>query len=330
VARISTAAGLAVARRALLNVATRDVGERAVIDIDSYPREAHGHPEGTAYNGHYHQSMLHPLIVMVNLRIVDIRHRPGNVHTAQDCWDAMHAVLDGLPETCTDRWIRADAGFAAGEHFDQIEGAGAHYVMRLKNNTRLTAGAASFRSRTDSEWAATPSAENRVATLEMRYRAESWTKERRVVAILVERGREELFSNMFFLITNALESSISGIDLLALYRQRGSAEGRIGEFLNQVAPRVLFTENAKNDAIHLLSAFAYLVLDELRNRVAKETKEPWSIQRLRERILKFAVYVTTSARRLCFNAPKSFASTLDMLARVVRPPSALASREVAA
>ena len=52
------------------------------IDVDGLPIEVHGHQPGSAWNGHYHQRMYHPLVASVAETgdILDARLRAGNAH----------------------------------------------------------------------------------------------------------------------------------------------------------------------------------------------------------------------------------------------------------
>ena len=56
----------------------------------------------------------------------------------------------------------------------------------------------------------------------------------------------------------------------------------------------------------LLSAAAYVLMQELRQRVARTALRSAQVQTLRERLLKLAVRVESSARRLVLHLPQSF------------------------
>ena len=66
------------------------------IDVDSLPIAVHGHQPGSAWNGHYHQRMYHPLVASVAETgdLLDARLRAGNAHTAEGALDFILDVLD--------------------------------------------------------------------------------------------------------------------------------------------------------------------------------------------------------------------------------------------
>ena len=55
------------------------------LDVDSLPVEVHGHQPETAYNGHYHATVYHPLVALLGETgdLVDVELRRGNAHTAE-------------------------------------------------------------------------------------------------------------------------------------------------------------------------------------------------------------------------------------------------------
>ncbi len=93
-----------VLREGLLEVATRRVrasrgGHRPrslTIDVDSLPVEVHGHQPGSAYNGHYHARVYHPLIASVAETgdVLDARLREGQVYTADGALGFLEPLLD--------------------------------------------------------------------------------------------------------------------------------------------------------------------------------------------------------------------------------------------
>ena len=70
------------------------------------------------------------------------------------------------------------------------------------------------------------------------YRAGSWSRTRRVVQVLVEEPGE-LFPRTFWLLTSLSADQVTGGELLAMYRQRGNAEGHMGELGERGEPGVV-------------------------------------------------------------------------------------------
>lgn len=121
---LAVGANLAKMRALLRNVGVarlRDHGvtEEVVLDVDSLPLIAHSRQEGAAYNGHYHDTVLHPLAVFAHTGdLLAFEQRAGNVHTADNVREILAPVLDAVAPLAKTVWVRVDAGFAAGHFFD--------------------------------------------------------------------------------------------------------------------------------------------------------------------------------------------------------------------
>lgn len=312
-----------VLRESLLEIAARRNastrrGHRlryVTLDVDSLPIEVHGHQPGSAHNGHYHARVYHPLVASVAETgdVVDLRLRPGNVHTAEGALDFITSLCDRVEKTlCQVAAVRMDAGFPEEKLLAGLEARRTPYVARVKNNAVLDAMADPYLKRPPGR----PPREPRVWFYEMEYRAESWSRTRRVVLVVLER-EDDLFLHHFWLITNWTLDQMSAAALLDFYRQRGSAEAILGELMNAFAPALssaprpkttyqgrkiegpipLCDAFAHNEAILLLNALAYNVTHALRCLVEKADGQGWSLQRLRERVLRVAARVLIHARR---------------------------------
>jgi Transposase DDE domain group 1 len=207
-------------------------GERhreTTLDLDSLPHEVYGQQPGSAWNGHYRMSCYHPIVVRSEWGdYLGAKLRPGNVHTADGGLAFVLPILRRAWRWAEQVWLRADAGFPEPELLETLEEEGFLYVARLKTNARLERLAAPLLALARSPVSA---GEERVWTHELTYRARSWTHPRRVVLVVVERGREqgELFLNHFFLLSNA-SVAVGGDALLERYRQRGTAEKDFGDW----------------------------------------------------------------------------------------------------
>lgn len=311
----------------------RHAADRLIVDIDSFPISAHGNQEAAAYNGHYHENCFHPIAAFADtgdLLAIDLR--AGNVHTADEAQAFVEPVLRAALARHDDVWLRFDAGFAAGPMFDWLDGLGVHFVTRLRSNATLTDQAASWRTALAARWAAsrTPNGAPREATFEFWYQAQKWTRRRRVIAVLVERSDRDgdLFDDMFFLCTNAARPVGTSADLLDIYRRRGSAEARIGEFVNEILPNLSSQTTDVNEATLRLAGLAYQVVHLLRRRIEKHRNEGLSLRRLRERILKAPARCVLHARRIILRIGPTFQRAWEELAIVLRAP-ALTVAEVA-
>lgn len=320
---LSTQENRRVLREALAKMAERRLRaerrghrqRRLTIDVDSLPVEVHGSQPGSAWNGHYHQRMYHPIVACAAETgdLLDARLREGNAHTAAGALDFILDLVDRAEETlCQVAMVRIDAGFPEERLLSGLEARGTPYVARLRNNKVLDRLAAPHLKRPPGR----PPAEPRVWFHEMSYRAGSWSRERRVVLVVLERPGELLLDH-FWLITSLSATAMPAADLLEHYRQRGTAEGLFGELMDVLAPALSSAPRtkrhyrgrrlptlptgldafARNEALLLLHMLAYEVLHTGRCVLESASKTGWSLRRFRERVLRVGGRVVVHARR---------------------------------
>lgn len=299
--------------------------ERATIDVDSFPIEAHGHQPGSEWNGHYGIRCFHPLIAMLDTgHWLGVELRPGNTHTASGAIAFLQPILDGV-ESATGHKprLRGDAGFVSGGTLDQIEAQGNEYVFRITNNAALDRLAAPFLVRPTGR----PPKEPREWIHELEYQAGSWAKPRRVLIVVQER-KDELFLHHFVLVTNATKSTWPAQRILEDYRQRGTMEGRVGELQSVLAPALSCTLRGddramrdptdvefRNAATLVLFALAYNLAHSARLIYVRATKNPCALDRLRKILLRVPALVVVSARRATLAVNVAVA---DLWARFLR------------
>lgn len=282
-------------------------GTRAIIDIDSLPVEVHGHQAGSEWNGHYGVRCYHPLAAMLG----DTGHwlgmelRPGNVHTADGVRDFLAPLLSRIAVATGEKpRVRADAGFPCEDLLSWLEARDTEYVFRVRNNSALDALARSLLVRPPGRRPKEP----REWVYELSYKAGSWKAARRVVLVVQERI-DELFLHHFFLVTNASAKDWPADRLLADYRQRGTMEARLGELNSALMPALSCTQRGaeptqdrsavefRNAATLVLFGLAYNLAHTARTVLAGSTREPFSLGRLRRRLLAVGGLITVSARR---------------------------------
>lgn len=312
-----------VLREALVEVAAGRItaardGHRmryTTVDIDSLPIEVHGHQPGSEYNGHYHARIYHPLVASLGETgdLLDVRLRKGSAHTAEGALDFILPLLDRVEEKlCQVAAARIDAGFPEEKLLGAMEERRTPYLARVRNNAVLDRMAEPLLKRPPGR----PTSEPRTWFHEMTYRAESWSRERRVVLVVMERT-DELFVHHFWIITNWTVEQMSGEALLEHYRERGSAENHMGELMDVFDPALSSSPRTKstyrgcrietaappcdsfahNETILLLNALAYNVAHVARVFMETATGEGWSLRRLQERVLRVAARVLIHGRR---------------------------------
>jgi len=311
-----------VLREGLFKAAARRLRARrghrlryATLDIDSLPVEVYGTQAGSRYNGHYRVRCYHPLVAVVAETgdLLDVRLREGNVHTADGALEFVLPLLDRMEqELCQVASVRMDAGFPEEGLLSALEQREVGYVARLRKNQRLEKLAAAFVA----SWEPGPDTP-REAFQELSYQADTWSQPRRVVAVL-QQEPDELFPRCFFLLTNWDAEQMPATALLALYRQRGTAEAHFGELMSGLDPCLSSTRRPKshyrgqepkrryasadpfaaNEVRLLLNALAYALVHAVRTLMEKVTGEGWSLKRVLERVLKVPARLLLHSRRI--------------------------------
>jgi hypothetical protein len=341
VAMLSTAHNRVVLRDSLLEAAARRVralrrGHRPrslTIDVDSLPIEVHGHQPGSAHNGHYHARIYHPLIALVAETgdVLDAELREGSVHTAAGSVEFILPLIETVErKLCQVAAVRLDAGFPEEKLLSALEFNGTPYVARVRNNAALDRLAEPFLRRPPGRRPHEP----RTWLHEMSYRAESWSKERRVVLVVLERP-DELFLHHFWLITSWTADQVDAGALLERYRERGTAEGHIGEIKDVLDPALSSSPRPKshyrqtalerrdssadsfahNEVLLLLNLLAYNLGHAVRVLVERATGQGMSLRRVRERVLRVAGRILVHGRRATLVVAESAVSLWSSLWR---------------
>jgi hypothetical protein len=286
------------------------------LDVDSLPVEVHGNQPGSAWNGHYHQRMYHPIIACAAETgdMLDARLRPGNAHTAAGALDFVLDLVDRLEGAmCQVATVRMDAGFPEERLLAGLEARGTPYVARLRNNRALDRLAAPHLRRPPGR----PPTAPRMWFHEMTYQAAAWSRPRRVVLVVKERP-DDLLLEHFWLLTSFGATAMPAEDLLVHYRQRGTTEGHFGELMDVLAPalssaprtRRRYRDNtlpalptgidaeARNEAILLLHLLAYELMPAGRRMMELATRTGCSLRRFRAQVLRAGGRILLHARRI--------------------------------
>ena len=205
--------------------------EEVVFDVDGVPIDAHGKQQGSAFNGYYNRNIFLPLIAICGKTgdMLGGEVRGGAQSVVRQCDDFIRRIGLALRRHVADMiTVRLDAGFNSGELCDKLEQDDIDYVMRLKSNAALNKLAEPHLAGEQP-----PCRQYH----ELRYQAESWSVERRVV-LVVDPAPGELFCRHYLLLTSHDEAAYTAAELVKLYRQRGKAEKHFGE-LNATCPMAL-------------------------------------------------------------------------------------------
>ena len=283
-------------------------GERPrqlTLDIDGLPIEVHGHQGGSAYHGLYGARIYSPLVASLAETgdMVGGLLREGNAGPAEnaDTW-IPHLVKRLNESTGAQVRVRIDAGFTDNDTLEALEDRGIEYLGRLRSHTGLQKLAAPLLKRPPGR----PPEQPREWCHDLEYQAVSWSAPRRVVLVVQERP-DDLLLHAFFLVTNLSKFDWPPEKVLALYRKRGSAEAHMGEVKSALDVHLSSTDRgastvqgvmARNEVSLLLSLYAYQVLHGLRCLLERQTRQGWSLSRMREQVLKVAATLRLHARRI--------------------------------
>ena len=199
--------------------------------------------------------------------------------------------------------MRLDSGFATPEVFDFLDACPRlDYVVSMPKNAVLVRHAESAMTRARARSARTGHTEHVYA--ETRYAAGSWKQPRRVVikAEVVRLTGREPRDNPRFVVTNLSRPPRSLYE--KVYCARGDIENRIKELLDGLQiDRTSCCRFAANQLRVLLTAVAYVLLQELRLCAARTACARSQVTWLRDRLLKLGVHVVRSVRRVVLHLP---------------------------
>jgi len=287
---------------------------RITIDMDPTEDRTYGGQQLTFFSGFYDNWCYLPMVTTVQFNeeaehyLVAPVLRPGNAKAYLGAVAILKRLLPRLRKSFPKAkiFVRMDGGFAESGVLDWLEGAGLFYVVNMPKNAVLTR----FSEPLMPELRRRAKAAGQTETIfsEARYRAGKWTRERRVIVkaeVVCLDGRSPR-DNPRFLISNL---SWKPRKVYRFYALRGDAENRIKELKDGLRfDLTSCTSFRANQFRNLLVAGAYVLCQQLRHEARGTTCERAQVSTLRERLLKLAVTIRESARRIWVEAPKSYAS----------------------
>jgi len=266
-----------------------------VLDMDSSVSPTHGEQEGTAWNGHFECTCYHPLFLFNQFGMLErcaLRH--GNVHSADGWRDVLDPVIDRYARRDILRFFRADAAFAIPAIYERLEEAGYFYAIRLPANAVLRDRIAHRLTRPVGR--PSPTKVKRFYE-DFSYKAQSWDKERRVIA-KIEWHPGELFPRVGFIVTNM---PMEPDWVVRFYNQRGTAEQHIKEGKYAFRWTRLSCQRFRDNEVRLqLHALAYNLATFLRCIELPEAMADWSLTSLQLKLIKIGARVVRHARAITF------------------------------
>jgi len=292
--------------------------KRITIDLDPTEDPTHGAQQLSFFNRAYDTWCYLPLAGFLSFDDEPEQYlfcymlRPGNAPAKRGCLSLLRRLLPRLRKAFPKARIRMrlDAGFSGPELYDFFEAEGLEYVVCLATNAVLQRHAQPL---LEPIREALTADEPPVPTYgECRYRARSWGSERRVIIkadMAVQPGRAPK-ANPRFILTN-LRGSPQQI-YQSIYCARCDAENRIKELKHGLQiDRTSCTSFKANQLRTLITAAAYVLMQELRLRARGTRCARAQLQTLRLRLLKFGAWIETSVRRIVLHLPLTAAYAQD-------------------
>jgi hypothetical protein len=201
--------------------------------------------------------------------------------------------------------VRLDGGFAHPDLLDYLEDdPNLEYVIAMAKNAVLKRKAkpAMRQARKLSR----QSEKTEHVYGEANYAARTWPQQRRIIlkAEVVRAEGKKPKDNPRFVITNMKQSPQWLYE--EVYCQRGEIETRIKELHDLQIDRTSCSDFWANQLRVLLTAAAYVLMQELRLKAAHTSCARAQVWTLRERLLKLGARVLGSVRRAVVHLPASF------------------------
>lgn len=286
---------------------------RITIDLDPTDDPTHGTQQLTFFNGHYDAWCYLPLLAFLTFNDEREQYlcaailRPGNAPATRGALGVLKRLLPLLRLTFPQArfLVRLDGGFATPAVFEFLDAEPRlDYVVAMGENPVMARFVASemIEMRAQSE----ASGQTEHVYAEARYAARTWDQERRVVikAEVVRLAGRSPRDNARFVITNLRQTPRFVYE--QVYCARGDIENRIKELHDGLQiGRTSCCRFWANQLRVLLTAAAYVLMQELRLRTARTACARAQVSGLRERLLKLGVHVVVSVRRIVLHLPTS-------------------------
>jgi hypothetical protein len=287
---------------------------RITIDLDPTDDPTHGAQQLALFNGHYDTWCYLPLLGFLSFNDEPEQYlftavlRSGKAVAWQGARGILRRLLKKLRRAFPGvrMRIRLDGGFAEPRLLDFLDAQpDVEYVVAMAKNAVLKRKAK--RAMRQARHFSRRTGKTEHVYAEAFYAARTWSHRRRIVikAEIVRQAGKDPKDNPRFVITNL------GQTPQWIYEQgycpRGEVENRIKELHDGLEiGRTSCTSFWANQFRVLMTAAAYVLMQELRLRAARTDCARAQVGTLRQRLLKLGARVVRSVRRLVVHLPTSF------------------------
>lgn len=281
-----------------------------LFDLDSTLLPTYGHQEGANYNAHYSAEGYHPLVCYDALTGDPIRVelRKGSEYCGKDAAAFMRPIFEEFRRKYPNviLYFRGDSGFATPELYELCEEFGVRYIIRLKQNSRLS-DMSKYLTDILMDRAHDDYSRHDTAYGQFCYQAASWSHVRRVVCKM-DRPAGQFTCEPMYIVTNIPQESLPIKRIIALYCNRGTMENFIKESKNGFRFGAVSSSsmvvNSNRLLIHML---AHCIFNWFRRFALPPEMAKMTVDTIRLRLLKIASRVVRTGRylhfRLCSSCP---------------------------
>jgi hypothetical protein len=291
----------------------RGRARRITLELDPTDDPTHGAQQLSFFNGHYDTWCYLPVAAFIRFNDDAEQHlvaavlRPGNAPASLGALGLLRRLIERLNNAfpTTPLLIRLDGGFATPEILDYLDLQAVEYVVAMAGNSVLKRFAEPCMKRVRRRSSQSGQTEHLYG--ECRYAARSWSHKRRVIfkAEVVRHPGRDPKDNPRFLITNLRQNPQWVYE--RVYCQRGEIENRIKELHHGLEiDRTSCSRFWANQFRVLMTAAAYVLMQELRLGAQRTDCARAQVSTLRERLIKLGVRVEVSVRRIVLHLPASF------------------------
>ncbi len=294
------------------------------IDLDPTDDPTHGAQQLTFFNGHYDSFCYLPMVGTLQFNdetekyLFTVVLRPGNAPASRGTIGILKRLLARLRHAFpkTHFRVRLDGGFATPGILDYLESEGVQYLVGMPGNSRLEKRSRRLMGKVRMKSRKTGKTETLFG--ETRYAARKWSHRRRIIikAEVVRFPGRDPRDNDRFVVTNLPHKPER---VYGIYRGRGDAENRIKELHHGLEiDRTSCTSFLANQLRVFMTAAADVLMQQMRVRAAGTVLATAQVSTLRERLLKMAVWLQRSVRRIVLHFPVNYA-WLDCWKKIARP-----------
>lgn len=284
---------------------------RITIDLDPTDDPTHGAQQLSFFNGHYHTFCYLPMIG--TLQFNDEREkflfaavlRPGNAHSSSGAIGILSRIIMRVRASFPKAAIRVrlDGGFSTPAILDYLEEERVEYLVGFAGNSALEKQIEPLMRAV--RVLSAVSGETETVFTDLQYQTKTWKNPRRLIvkAEVVRFPGRSPRDNARYVVTNM---TLKPERIYRIYRGRGDMENKIKELHHGLEiDRTSCTEFKPNQFRLLLTAAAYVLLQEIRLNAAGTAFENAQVSTLRQCLLKLGAIVKRSVRRIIIHLPLS-------------------------